>query len=318
MNERYVFSENCTLDLSNFSVIYNGRLCNLTTKQHDFLELFIRNPNIVLTFNQIVDAVWDTESPYNEKQGISDLLNRLNDYKEIRNCFDSVRGIGYRFTPPIQPLIQNKAPDREPKESIPAFIPDLSVPTAPVPEEKKVGMPDSDVTTDFEDAEVHFTDIKVDLFLDLLIRTELSDILDYCNNYIIPDLFPICSSKSQQTVDRLKQCLSDFSRLFTHLREVNGYSYNYITICMEEYFSEKGNRRYKVSLGQLDPEAEPLDLDEIGYETEWELNGYAIDPKVTENPDISDEAICAEVLTELLKAINSNGGLDEYCCLPVQ
>lgn len=36
------------------------------------------------------------------------------------------------------------------------------------------------------------------------------------------------------------------------------------------------------------------------------------------NPDISDEAICAEVLTELLKAINSSGGLDEYCYLPVQ
>ena len=132
MSERYFFSENCILDLSNFSVIYNDRLCNLTTKQHDFLELFIGNPNIVLTFNQIVDAVWGLDSPSNEKQGISDLLNRLNDYKEIRNCFDSVRGIGYRFSPPIQLLIQNE-------------VPDLSVPAAPVPEEKKVGMPDSNV-----------------------------------------------------------------------------------------------------------------------------------------------------------------------------
>ena len=145
MSERYVFSENYILDLSNFSVIYNDRLCNLTTKQHDFLELFIGNPNIVLTFNQIVDAVWGLDSPSNEKQGISDLLNRLNDYKEIRNCFDSVRGIGYRFTPPIQLLIQNEVPDREPKDSIPAFTPDLSVPAAPVPEGKKVGMPDSNM-----------------------------------------------------------------------------------------------------------------------------------------------------------------------------
>ena len=63
MSERYVFSENYILDLSNFSVIYNDRLCNLTTKQHDFLELFIGNPNIVLTFNQIVDAVWGLDSP---------------------------------------------------------------------------------------------------------------------------------------------------------------------------------------------------------------------------------------------------------------
>lgn len=63
-------------------------------------------------------------------------------------------------------------------------------------------MPDSDVNTDFEDAEVHFTDIKVDLFLDLLIRTELSDILDYCNNYIILDLSPYALRKaSRQQID---------------------------------------------------------------------------------------------------------------------
>lgn len=63
-------------------------------------------------------------------------------------------------------------------------------------------MPDSDVNTDFKDAEVHFTDIKVGLFLDLLIRTELSDILDYCNNYIIPDLSPYALRKaSRQQID---------------------------------------------------------------------------------------------------------------------
>lgn len=319
MNERYVFSENCILDLSNFSVIYNSRLCNLTTKQHDFLELFIRNPNIILTFNQIVDAVWDTESPYNEKQEISDLLNCLNDYKEIRNCFDSVRGIGYRFTPPPnQLLIQSETLDKEPKDSTPAFIPDQSIPSTSVPEEKTVGMTDSDANTGFIGTDVHFTDIKVDLFLDVLKRTELSDILDYCFKYTTSDLFPHSSSKSQQIPGKMEQYLFDLSRLSAYLQEVNDYSYNYITICMEEYFSERGIRRYKVSLGQLDPEAEPLDLDEIGYETAWELNGYAIDPKVTENPDISDAVICAEVLTELLKAINSSGGLDEYCCLPVQ
>ena len=44
MSERYVFSENYILDLSNFSVIYNDRLCNLTTKQHDFLELIYWKP----------------------------------------------------------------------------------------------------------------------------------------------------------------------------------------------------------------------------------------------------------------------------------
>lgn len=42
------------------------------------------------------------------------------------------------LSPPIQLLIQNEVPDREPKDSIPAFIPDLSVPAAPVPEGKRL------------------------------------------------------------------------------------------------------------------------------------------------------------------------------------
>lgn len=79
-------------------------------------------------------------------------------------------------------------------------------------------------------------------------------------------------------------------------------------ICMKQYLSEKWNYRYKVTLGQLDPAKELPELDEVGFETEWELNGYAIDPEVTENLDISDEEICAEVLSEVLKVRSVYGG----------
>lgn len=34
--------------------------------------------------------------------------------------------------------------------------------------------------------------------------------------------------------------------------------------------------------------------------------------------DVLDDYIVHASFTEFLKAINSNGGLDEYCCLPVQ
>ena len=34
--------------------------------------------------------------------------------------------------------------------------------------------------------------------------------------------------------------------------------------------------------------------------------------------DVLDDYIVHASFTEFLKAINYNGGLDEYCCLPVQ
>ena len=149
----------------------------------------------------------------------------------------------------------------------------------------------------------YFTDIEFETFLDVLNRADLPRVLSYCRNYIIPDVFSCPYPKDREEAEKVEKYLADFSELFQYLQtEEVGISHSTTMICMKEYFSEKGCHRYKVSLGQLDPEKALPDLDEVGYETEWELNGYAIDPEVTDNLDISDEAVCAEVLAEVLKA----------------
>ncbi|MDY2595882.1 MAG: hypothetical protein SOW34_13570 [Oliverpabstia sp.] len=149
----------------------------------------------------------------------------------------------------------------------------------------------------------YFTDIEFETFLDVLNRADLPRVLSYCRNYIIPDVFSCPYPKDREEAEKVEKYLADFSELFQYLQtEEVGISHSTTMICMKEYLSEKGCHRYKVSLGQLDPEKALPDLDEVGYETEWELNGYAIDPEVTDNLDISDEAVCAEVLAEVLKA----------------
>lgn len=149
----------------------------------------------------------------------------------------------------------------------------------------------------------YFTDVEFETFLDVLNRVDLPRVLSYCRNYIIPDVFSCPYPKDREEAEVVEKYLTDLSELFQYLQtEEVGISHSTTMICMKEYLSDKGCHRYKVSLGQLDPEKALPDLDEVGYETEWELNGYAIDPEVTDNLDISDEAVCAEVLTEVLKA----------------
>ena len=152
----------------------------------------------------------------------------------------------------------------------------------------------------------YFTDIEFETFLDVLNRADLPSVLSYCRNYIIPDIFSCPYPKDREEAEKVEKYLSDISELFGYLQtEEVGISHSTTMICMKQ---EKDSYRYKVTLGQLDPAKELPELDEVGFETEWELNGYAIDPEVTENLDISDEEICAEVLSEVLKVRSVYGG----------
>lgn len=147
-----------------------------------------------------------------------------------------------------------------------------------------------------------FIEIEFETFLDVLERSTPEEVMNYCRIFIVPDLFPRPETKEE--TEAILTYLSSVLQLYEHLQtEEVGISHSSTMICMDRYCSEKGNRRYRVSLGQLDPEKDAPDVDEPGYETEWELNGYAIDPEITENPDISDGAICAEVLTQVLERV---------------
>ena len=77
----------------------NGRSVELTNKEFAVLELFLRNPNRVLTRSQIADHIWDHGfvAVSNVVEVYVGLLRRkLADTSDPR-LLETVRGLGYRL-----------------------------------------------------------------------------------------------------------------------------------------------------------------------------------------------------------------------------
>jgi two-component system OmpR family response regulator len=76
-----------------------GHLLDLSPKEFSLLELFMRNPGVVLTRSQIIDAAWDFA--YDGTSNIVDqyvtYLRRKVDRPFGRADIETVRGMGYRM-----------------------------------------------------------------------------------------------------------------------------------------------------------------------------------------------------------------------------
>ena len=83
-----------------FEVKKNGVSIELTRKEFSMLELFMRNPNRVLTREQILDRVWGSdEVPMtNVVDALVKRLRQKIDEKE-QPLIQTVRGVGYKMTP---------------------------------------------------------------------------------------------------------------------------------------------------------------------------------------------------------------------------
>ncbi len=75
---------------------------DLSPKEFSLLELFLRNPGVVLSRSQIIDAVWDFA--YDGTSNIVDqyvtYLRRKIDRPFGRDDIETVRGMGYRLRQP--------------------------------------------------------------------------------------------------------------------------------------------------------------------------------------------------------------------------
>ncbi len=75
---------------------------DLSPKEFSILELFLRNPGVVLSRSQIIDAVWDFA--YDGTSNIVDqyvtYLRRKIDRPFGRDDIETVRGMGYRLRQP--------------------------------------------------------------------------------------------------------------------------------------------------------------------------------------------------------------------------
>jgi DNA-binding response OmpR family regulator len=106
------------LDPISCQVSYRSRPIELTPKEYNLLELFLRNPSRVFSRTQILDRIWTfDDSPLEEsvKAHIKGLRKKLKEAGVV-GWIENVYGIGYRLNPqvsaakPLQQIAQPASP----------------------------------------------------------------------------------------------------------------------------------------------------------------------------------------------------------------
>ncbi len=90
------------LDMRTCEVYRGDRLVNLTRKEYDLLEMFMRHPRQVLSRSMIVDHVWNADS-----ENYSNVIDVYVRYLRRKLCeageadvIQTVRGFGYQLKEP--------------------------------------------------------------------------------------------------------------------------------------------------------------------------------------------------------------------------
>lgn len=92
--------ERLSLDPSSCEVYYAGKKLHLTPKEYALLELFLRNPHLVLSRSIILDRLWSFEDPPSEeavKVHLKDLRKKLRSAGAAVDAIETVYGLGYRL-----------------------------------------------------------------------------------------------------------------------------------------------------------------------------------------------------------------------------
>lgn len=78
-----------------------GKLLDLTAAEYKLLCFFMRNPNVVLTKEQILDKLWDCEENYIDSSALTVYMRRLRmkieDDPGEPQMLLTVRGMGYKW-----------------------------------------------------------------------------------------------------------------------------------------------------------------------------------------------------------------------------
>ena len=79
----------------------NGKQLDLTAAEYKLLCLFMRNPNMVLTKEQILDKLWDCDGNYIDSSTLTVYMRRLRikieDNPSEPQMLLTVRGMGYKW-----------------------------------------------------------------------------------------------------------------------------------------------------------------------------------------------------------------------------
>lgn len=88
--------KDCQVNFTSYKATYKGEDVSVNAKELKILELLLKNENIVLTRNQIIDGVWkeDESIPYDRVVDvyIKELRKKLG-----LDCIKTIRNVGYKI-----------------------------------------------------------------------------------------------------------------------------------------------------------------------------------------------------------------------------
>ena len=109
--ETILCSGELRLDISRESVMRQGEILNLRRIEYELLKLFIQNNGILLRREVLLERLWDSAGEFVEDNTLSVQISRLRERIgkwEGKSYIETARGMGYRWTVPVQQMGQSK------------------------------------------------------------------------------------------------------------------------------------------------------------------------------------------------------------------
>ena len=94
--ERLVF-EGLEIDMAGREVYVNGQKANMTPKEYDLLFYLVKNRNLALTRDQLLEEVWGYDFFGDDRTVDTHIKMLRNSLGEYRKFIVTLRGTGYKF-----------------------------------------------------------------------------------------------------------------------------------------------------------------------------------------------------------------------------
>ena len=96
MPERITF-EGLEIDMAGREVYVNGQKANMTPKEYDLLFYLVKNRNIALTRDKLLEEVWGYDFFGDDRTVDTHIKMLRNSLGEYRKFIVTLRGMGYKF-----------------------------------------------------------------------------------------------------------------------------------------------------------------------------------------------------------------------------
>ncbi|MBR6241943.1 MAG: response regulator transcription factor [Ruminococcus sp.] len=94
--DKYVF-EGLEVDISGREVYVNGKKVSMTPKEYDLLFYLVKNKNIALTRDKLLEEVWGYDFFGDDRTVDTHIKMLRNSLGEYRKFIVTLRGMGYKF-----------------------------------------------------------------------------------------------------------------------------------------------------------------------------------------------------------------------------